>query len=78
MVLFIIYAFHDTIIDWLSRPLPDGKKPITLGVTEPFTTSFKVSFYAAIALALPVLLCQLWASSRRRSRSATRRPSSSW
>ena len=29
-------------------------------MTEPFTTSIKVSFYAAIAVALPVLLYQLW------------------
>jgi len=41
-------------------PLPDDKKLVTLGVTEPFTTSIKVSFYAAIAVALPVLLYQLW------------------
>ena len=33
---------------------------MTLGVTEPFTTSVKVSLYAAFALALPVLLWQLW------------------
>jgi sec-independent protein translocase protein TatC len=30
-------------------------------VTEPFITSLKVSFYAAIALVLPVLLWQVWA-----------------
>src|SRR5215216_3106094 len=31
-----------------------------LGLAEPFTTSIKLSFYAAIAVALPVLLYQLW------------------
>ena len=30
-------------------------------MTEPFTTSLKVSFYAAIAIVLPILLWQLWA-----------------
>src|SRR5919106_1708163 len=52
------YGFHETIIGWLNAPL-DGKKPITLGVAEPFTTSLVVSFYAAVAF--PVLLWQLWA-----------------
>jgi len=62
VILFIItYAFRDTIIGWLSRPLPDDTKPITLSPTEPFTTSFNVAFYAAIALAIPVLVWQLWA-----------------
>ena len=61
VVLFIItYAFRDTIIGWLSKPLPEGTKPITLSPTEPFTTSFNVAFYSAIALAIPVLVWQLW------------------
>ena len=54
------YAFHERIIGWLNAPL-HGKKPITFGVAEPFTTSLTVSAYAAVALALPVLLWQLWA-----------------
>jgi sec-independent protein translocase protein TatC len=33
---------------------------VTLGVTEPFTTSVKVSLMAALALALPVVLWQVW------------------
>src|SRR5262245_24711322 len=41
-------------------PLPDDKKLVTLGVTEPFTTSVKVSLIAAIALSLPVILWQVW------------------
>jgi sec-independent protein translocase protein TatC len=61
VVLFILtYALRDTIIGWLSKPLPEGTKPITLSPTEPFTTSFNVAFYAAIALAIPVLIWQLW------------------
>jgi sec-independent protein translocase protein TatC len=56
----IIFPFHSHLVEWLMRPLPDDKKLVTLGVTEPFTTSIKVSFYAAIAVALPVLLYQLW------------------
>jgi sec-independent protein translocase protein TatC len=57
----VAFIFHEHLIEWLREPLPDDKELITLGVTEPFTTSVKVSFYAAIALALPVLLWQTWA-----------------
>jgi sec-independent protein translocase protein TatC len=56
----LAFAFHEQLIDWLMEPLPDDKRLVTLGVTEPFTTSVKVSLIAAIALALPVLLWQAW------------------
>ena len=57
----ITFAFHEQIMEWLTGPLPDDRKLVTLGVTEPFTTSVKVSLIAALALALPVLLWQVWA-----------------
>jgi sec-independent protein translocase protein TatC len=56
----VIFPFHEHLVEWLKEPLPDDKRLVTLGVTEPFTTSIKISFYAAIAVALPVLLYQLW------------------
>src|ERR1700760_2166499 len=44
------------------KPLPAGhEKLITFGVTEPFTTTLTVSAYAAIILALPFVLYQLYA-----------------
>jgi sec-independent protein translocase protein TatC len=55
------FAFHERIIEWLTGPLPDDKRLVTLGVTEPFTTSVKVSLIAAFALVLPVVLWQVWA-----------------
>jgi sec-independent protein translocase protein TatC len=54
------YLVHDQLVEWLLKPLPDDRKVITLGVTEPFTTSLKVSFYAALAAAFPVLVWQAW------------------
>jgi sec-independent protein translocase protein TatC len=58
----LAFAFHTRILDWLRAPLPDEHdKLTTFGVTEPFLTSLRVSFYAGLALALPVLLWQLWA-----------------
>jgi sec-independent protein translocase protein TatC len=60
-VTFVVaFIFHERLIEWLREPLPEEKELITLGVTEPFTTSVKVSFYAALALSLPVLLWQTW------------------
>ncbi|HEX5582120.1 twin-arginine translocase subunit TatC [Gaiella sp.] len=57
----LAYAFHDRLVDRLIDLLPAGTPLVTFGVTEPFITSLKVSFYAAIALVLPVLLWQIWA-----------------
>jgi sec-independent protein translocase protein TatC len=56
----VIFPFHEHLVEWLKEPLPDDKRLVTLGVTEPFTTSIKISFYAAVAVALPILLYQLW------------------
>jgi sec-independent protein translocase protein TatC len=57
----IAFAFRGHLLHWLNAPLPsDRQKPITLSVAEPFLTSMKVSLLAALALALPVVLWQLW------------------
>ena len=57
----VAYGFHGRILDWLNRPLPHNlRKPITLSPIEPFTTSVWVSLYAALLIALPIILWQLW------------------
>ena len=56
----LTYAFHDHLIERLKDLLPPGTPLVTFGVTEPFLTSLKVSFYAAIALVLPIILWQVW------------------
>lgn len=48
------------IFDLLNDPLPAGREPLTLGVSEPFMTTLTVSLYAAILLALPMILYQLY------------------
>lgn len=59
--LLLFFAFRHTLIDWLARPLPAGMdKPLTLGPAEPFTTSFNVCLWAALALSLPVIVWQGW------------------
>jgi sec-independent protein translocase protein TatC len=53
------FMVHRQLISALTSPLGHAK-PVTLGVAEPFMTSIKVSFMAAMAVSLPVLLWQLW------------------
>jgi sec-independent protein translocase protein TatC len=58
----VAFAFHTQILDWLNAPLPaNHRKPVTLGVAEPFVVSVTVSVYAGFLLALPVILWQVWA-----------------
>jgi sec-independent protein translocase protein TatC len=59
----VAFVFHHRLIHWLNAPLPEAvshKRPITLGVAEPFLTSMKVSLAVGLAIALPVVLWQLW------------------
>jgi sec-independent protein translocase protein TatC len=42
-------------------PATTSRDPVTLGVAEPFTATFKVSAYAALLLSLPIVLWQLYA-----------------
>jgi len=58
----VAYVFHDPILRWLAEPLPREQECclVTFGVTEPFFTTVKVSLAAGFALALPIVLWQLW------------------
>lgn len=57
-----MYAVHDALIGLLVRPLPgDADRLVTLSPTEPFVTTLKVSFWAAVLIALPVWLYQAYA-----------------
>ena len=40
---------------------PEGDRPVTLGIGEPFTTTLTVTLIFALILSLPVLLHQLYA-----------------
>src|SRR5580765_610579 len=57
----VVYGFHHQLLEWLNRPLPEHlRKPTTFGVAEPFITSFMVSFWASLLIALPICMWQLW------------------
>jgi sec-independent protein translocase protein TatC len=53
-------ASLDRDIRRLSVP-PEGDKPVTLGIGEPFTTTITISFLFALILALPFVLFQAYA-----------------
>ena len=44
-----------------AAPEASGRRPVTLGVGEPFTVTFRVVAYAALLLSLPLLLYQAYA-----------------
>jgi sec-independent protein translocase protein TatC len=44
-----------------SAPKVTGRRPVTLGVGEPFTATFRVAASAAVLLVLPILLFQAYA-----------------
>jgi sec-independent protein translocase protein TatC len=54
------YVFRHEIIRWLREPVPDRYELTTLSPGEPFVTSLTVAFYAALALAVPILVWQIW------------------
>jgi sec-independent protein translocase protein TatC len=51
---------NDLLLAVANGPLPNGREPITFGVTEPFFTTMKLAFYAGILLALPVILYEAY------------------
>jgi sec-independent protein translocase protein TatC len=57
--------FANDIFTWFSQPLraqlPAGAHLIATSVIAPFMTPFKLALLAAIYIAMPVLLYQLWA-----------------
>lgn len=58
------WVYVDDIFDFLERPiiklLPAGKKLAYTGITDPFILYFKVAAIAALFLAAPFLLFQVW------------------
>jgi sec-independent protein translocase protein TatC len=57
--------FANDIFTWLSAPLraqlPPGAELIATSVVAPFMTPFKLALLAAVYLAMPVILYQVWA-----------------
>jgi sec-independent protein translocase protein TatC len=66
-VAFVVaWAFtawqNDLVLEIVNKPLPDDvEEPITLGPAEAFYTTLTNAAYAALLIALPVILYQLYA-----------------
>lgn len=57
------FVFQHRILRWLSDPLPAKRRTqglLTLGVAEPFLTTFKVSLWVGFGIAFPIILWQIW------------------
>jgi sec-independent protein translocase protein TatC len=62
VALALCFWQNHLLLELAAGPLPSGHtKLITFGVTEPFTTTLTVSAYAAIILAMPILLFEAYA-----------------
>jgi sec-independent protein translocase protein TatC len=61
----VAFAFtgwqNQLVLDIINSPLPKGVKPITLGPAESFYATITNSAYAALLIALPVILYQVYA-----------------
>jgi len=74
VMFFVMFFFHEPILNWMVEPLNAalievGKKSVhaadgmitTSQVGGAFFVALKVSFFAAIVGALPIILSQIWA-----------------
>jgi sec-independent protein translocase protein TatC len=61
VALGLCFWQNHQLLKIINDPLPKGTKPITLSPTEPFTTTLTVAAYAALLIALPVILYQVYA-----------------
>jgi sec-independent protein translocase protein TatC len=53
---------NSLLLEIANKPLPGNDlEPLTFSPTEPFFTTLKLSFYAGILLALPIVLYQIYA-----------------
>ena len=57
--------YSNDLFSFVAQPLlaklPQGSNLIATGVMSPFTTPFKLSFFAALLIAMPYVIYQLWA-----------------
>jgi sec-independent protein translocase protein TatC len=69
LALFVAFIpcalFANNLFAFIAQPLidklPEGSTLLTTSVVGSFMTPFKVSFYVAVFIAMPVILYQIWA-----------------
>ncbi|CAN5442247.1 twin-arginine translocase subunit TatC [soil metagenome] len=57
----ICFVFNDQLLTIANNPLPNGREPLTFGITEPFFQTTKLAIYGGILISLPFLLYQGYA-----------------
>lgn len=64
VVFLLLFPFSNSIYSYVAAPLmaqlPEGTSMIATQVASPFLTPFKLALVAAVFLAMPYLLYQLW------------------
>lgn len=65
VVLFLaLFYFDDKIYTFIAQPLidvlPEGGSMIAIDPIAPFLAPFKLTFYAAVLVAMPYILYQIW------------------
>ena len=63
-MFILLVPFSQRIFEVVSRPLVEvlpGQKMIATAVASPLLTPFKLTFFVALFLAMPVVLYQVWA-----------------
>lgn len=66
LVAFLaLLPFSQRLYHWLAQPLlsrlPPGAHLVAIDVSSPFLVPIKLCFFAALTLAMPVVIYQLWA-----------------
>ncbi len=62
VALGLCFWQNHLLIDLANAPLPSGHgRLLTLGISEPFTTTMTVAAYGAFVLAMPIILYQVYA-----------------
>ncbi|MBS0213773.1 MAG: twin-arginine translocase subunit TatC [Proteobacteria bacterium] len=60
-----LLPFSQKLYSWLAAPLlsrlPPGAHLVAIDVSSPFLVPIKLTFFAALTLAMPVVIYQLWA-----------------
>jgi sec-independent protein translocase protein TatC len=64
IIFFICFSIYEPILNFIIKPvkdiLPNNINIIALEIQETFLTAFKVSFFSAFLLSLPIILSQIW------------------
>ena len=64
IVFLVLFPFSGEIFSFVSEPIREvlpGQALIATGVASPLLTPLKLTFFAALCLAMPIVLYQVWA-----------------